>query len=122
MSASHGTGHHVTLENGVKEPLFDIDALTIWGKTGTATASLLALDNDADGETDARVRTDHAWFVGLVAPKGEAPQYAVAVLLEHGGSGGKVAGPVAAQVFRALAAEGYLGSEAARAHAAEQRK
>ena len=122
VSASHGTGHHVTLENGVKEPLFDIDALTIWGKTGTATASLLALDNDADGETDARVRTDHAWFVGLVAPKGEAPQYAVAVLLEHGGSGGKVAGPVAAQVFRALAAEGYLGSEAARAHAAEQRK
>ncbi len=105
---SYGTGHHVTLENGVKEPLFDIPGLSVWGKTGTATASLLALDNDADGDTDLHVRTDHAWFVGLVAPRGEKPKYAVAVILEHGGSGGKVAGPVAAQVFRALDAEGYL--------------
>ena len=113
---SYGTGHHVTLENGVKEPLFNIADLSIWGKTGTATASLLALDNDQDGDTDARVRTDHAWFVGLVAPVGEKPKYAVAVILEHGGSGGKVAGPVASQIFRALAAEGYLGSSAERSN------
>ncbi len=105
---SYGTGHHVTLENGTKEPLFEIPGLSVWGKTGTATASLLSLDNDADGDTDLRVRTDHAWFVGLVAPRGEHPRYAVAVILEHGGSGGKVAGPLAAQIFRALAAEGYL--------------
>ena len=32
----------------------------------------------------------------------------MAVLLEHGGSGGKSAGPIANQVIHALIAEGYL--------------
>jgi hypothetical protein len=36
----------------------------------------------------------------------------VAVLLENGGSGGKVAAPVGAAVIRAIAAEGYLGERA----------
>ena len=39
----------------------------------------------------------HAWFAGW-APA-EAPEIAVVVLVEHGGSGGKVAGPIAKQIF-----------------------
>ncbi len=112
VRASHGTGHHLTLEGGVREPLFEIPGVDVWGKTGTATASLLPLDGDRDGVVDARVRTDHAWFVGLAAPSGQPPAIAIAVVMDYGGSGGKVAGPVAAEAIRALAAEGYLGDAA----------
>jgi peptidoglycan glycosyltransferase len=41
----------------------------------------------------------HAWFIGF-APAGD-PTIAVAVVVESGGSGGLVAGPVAAAVFAA---------------------
>ncbi|MFM7051120.1 MAG: peptidoglycan D,D-transpeptidase FtsI family protein [Planctomycetota bacterium] len=109
---NYGTGHHLTLEGGARDELFDIPGVEMWGKTGTATAPLLGLDADGDGRDDERVRTDHAWFVGMAGPAGGAPQYAIAVVLDHGGSGGKVAGPVAAETVRALAAEGYLGAQA----------
>lgn len=114
VNEDYGTGHHITLEGGRRERLFDFDDLEVWGKTGTATAPLLALDGDQDGTPETRVRTDHAWFVGLVGEKGGAPRFAVAVLLENGGSGGKVAGPMGAAVIRAIAAEGYLGEAARR--------
>jgi penicillin-binding protein 2 len=104
---NYGTGHHITLEGGDREELFAIDGLEIWGKTGTATAPKLKVG-------DAMVQTDHAWFVGLVGEAGSAPRYAIAVVLDHGGSGGKVAGPMAAAAMRALAAEGYLGEAAMR--------
>jgi len=54
------------------------------GKTGTAEV--------ASGEP-------HAWFVGF-APA-EAPQVAVAVLVENGGAGGTTAAPIARQVLAA---------------------
>ncbi|MFZ9914681.1 MAG: peptidoglycan D,D-transpeptidase FtsI family protein [Phycisphaerales bacterium] len=111
---NYGTGHHITLEGGSRDELFDIPDVEVWGKTGTATAPLLGLDADGDGKDDERVRTDHAWFVGMAGEGGGAPRYAIAVVLDHGGSGGKVAGPVAAEAIRALAAEGYLGARARR--------
>ena len=114
VNAPYGTGHHITLEGGVRENLFEFEAVDVWGKTGTATVPPFRLDGDGDGVAETRVKTDHAWFVGLVAPRGEAPTHAIAVLLEHGGSGGKVAGPMAASVMRAVAAEGYLGDRARR--------
>lgn len=46
----------------------------------------------------------HAWFMGF-APADE-PKIAVAVILEYGGGGGKVAGPVARDIF-----EHYFGIE-----------
>lgn len=71
-----------------------IPGIAVAGKTGTA-------------ETGTNEHP-HAWFIAL-APA-DAPQYAVAVLVEHGGTsgadaeatGGRVAAPVAAQVLRAL--------------------
>lgn len=54
------------------------------GKTGT-------------GQTSAN-RDDHAWFVG-VAPIGD-PQYVVAVVIEEGGSGGRIAAPVARHILQ----------------------
>ena len=90
---------------GQREELFDLPDLAVWGKTGTATAPKLRLEGSL-------VQTDHAWFVGLVGEEHGPPRFAVAVVLEHGGPGGKVAGPVAAEAMRALAAEGYLGARA----------
>jgi penicillin-binding protein 2 len=103
----------VTLRDGTREPLFDIPGVTVWGKTGTATAPPLKVDLDGDGREE-RVQTDHAWFGGFVAGEGGKPRYALAVLVEHGGSGGKVAGPIAAETIRALAAEGYFDGTAGR--------
>jgi peptidoglycan glycosyltransferase len=69
-----------------------IAGVAVAGKTGTAQT--------CEG------CTPHAWFVAF-APA-ENPQYAVAVIVERGGSmgdeatGGRVAAPIAAQVLRHL--------------------
>jgi peptidoglycan glycosyltransferase len=70
-----------------------IPGVSVAGKTGTAQAP--------NG-------SPHAWFVAF-APV-EAPQIAIAVIVEHGGSagseatGGRVAAPIAAAVMRAYLA------------------
>ena len=51
---------------------------------------------------------DHSWFVILVGEEGRRPEYAVSVVMEYAGSGGRVSGPIANQIVRALKAEGYL--------------
>jgi penicillin-binding protein A len=71
-----------------------IPGVAVAGKTGTAET--------AQGENP------HAWFIAF-APADE-PRYAIAVLVEHGGTdgadaeatGGRVAAPIAASVLRAL--------------------
>ena len=55
----------------------------IAGKTGTS--------QNPQGE-------DHAWFIGY-APE-ENPVIAIAVFVENGGGGGKVAGPIAREIFK----------------------
>lgn len=59
------------------------DAYAVAGKTGSA-------EFDRDKET-------HAWFIGF-APA-ESPRLVVSVIVEEGGSGGKVAAPIARTVF-----------------------
>ena len=71
-----GTGTRASVGNGY----------VVAGKTGTAEAS-----NDKSVES-------HAWFVGYVT-SAKAP-YAVAVIVENGGSGGNVAAPVARRALR----------------------
>ena len=107
VDAGFGSGHHITLRDGTREELFAIPGVRVWGKTGTATAPPLRRDIDGDG-ADERVQTDHAWFVGFVGGEDGAPRYSIAVILENGGSGGKVAGPIAAETIRALAELGYF--------------
>jgi penicillin-binding protein 2 len=66
--------------------------IAIAGKTGTAQVSA--------------GQADHAWFAGY-APA-DKPRIAFAVVLEHAGSGGKAAGPVARQLVEAFLADGVL--------------
>ncbi|MEZ6055238.1 MAG: penicillin-binding transpeptidase domain-containing protein [Planctomycetaceae bacterium] len=63
-----------------------VESLTVAGKTGTAEVG--------------RGLPDHAWFVGY-APA-ESPRVAFVVFLEHGGSGGKAAAPLAKQFVESL--------------------
>ncbi len=64
--------------------------LKIFGKTGTSqVARISSRVSQRNLRWDLR---DHALFVGYVAD--EAPRYAVAAIVEHGGSGGKIAAPL----------------------------
>jgi len=82
VAAPHGTGHPVNL------PFF-----AIAGKTGTAQV----VSSRGANKLIKRPRAD-SWFVGF-GPF-DAPSIVVAVLIENGGDGGDVAGPVAREVFR----------------------
>jgi penicillin-binding protein 2 len=66
--------------------------LSIAGKTGTA---------EVGGG-----RPDHAWFAGYLPA--DHPRIAFAVVLEHGGSGGRAAGPVAKEFAQSLLELGIL--------------
>ncbi|MCA9286546.1 MAG: hypothetical protein KDA22_15080, partial [Phycisphaerales bacterium] len=106
----YGTGNHITYEDGHTEPIVTAQGVIAWAKTGTAQAPGKRFDTNGDGMPDTDVNgLDHAWFVGLVGSAAERrPRYAIAVVLEYGGSGGRVAGPVANQIILALQDLGYL--------------
>lgn len=125
-----GTGSHTRYRSGAssdaawagrEEKTFSSDLdLDIRGKTGTAAAprpvglSVPAPDPDEDRDEDDPGRKkhtpqyDHSWFVVMVGPKGQTPKYAVSVIMEYAGSGGRVSGPIVHQIIWALKAEGYL--------------
>lgn len=103
-----GTGNHIAF-NGRNEPIFNAPGVRVWGKTGTADASPVVGDPDGpNGPLPKQIleNGDHSWFVILVGH--DRPQYAIAVVSDFGGSGGKVSGPIANQIIYALMAEGYL--------------
>ncbi len=69
--------------------------IRIAGKTGTA-------------EVGSRL-PDHAWFAGYVPA--QEPRVAFVVIVEHGGSGGKVAGPIARDFVKLLADSGVVARQ-----------
>jgi penicillin-binding protein 2 len=78
------------------------DVVEIAGKTGTAEVKK---HRKKDKQKEREVvgwnpAASHAWFAGW-APASD-PEVVIVVLVEHGGSGGKVAGPIAKQIL-----EGY---------------
>ncbi len=114
-SESHGTTYEATylMPDGTskRDRIFNVQGragsdITIWAKSGTADANPFEADYSDFGEKEM-FDADHAWCVFLVGV-GDQPRYAVSVVVEHGGSGGRVAGPIANQVVYALIAEGYL--------------
>jgi penicillin-binding protein 2 len=74
------------------------EVVSIAGKTGTAEVKKRRSKDEVEREIVGwHPEQSHAWFAGW-APV-EAPEVAIAVLVEHGGSGGKVAGPVARAIL-----------------------
>ena len=78
----------------------DLGPLMMAGKTGTAQAHSYSGGRGAHGAQGAWSLRDHGWFVAF-APA-DAPRYAVAVLVEHGGFGGTAAAPKAREVMRTI--------------------
>jgi penicillin-binding protein 2 len=110
VNENRGTGNHVSYDTG-QEDTFDVPGITVWGKTGTATASPIVFDPDGDGPLPGETLEsgDHSWFVVLAGK--DRPQFAIAVVIDFGGSGGKVSGPIANQIIHALQAEGYFSEK-----------
>jgi penicillin-binding protein 2 len=120
VNDQRGTGHHVKIA-GTEYPFFSDPRVRVWGKTGTATAPPIYAKEGSplferavpDPAAPAGYRVlrqgDHSWFVVLVGRAGEErPLYAIAVMMEYAGSGGKVSGPIVNQIIEALIAEKYL--------------
>jgi len=79
-----------------------VSIIDVMGKTGTAEIRTKARkkeddERDIDNWNPAR---SHAWFAGW-APAND-PEIAIVVFVEHGGSGGKIAWPIAKRII-----EGY---------------
>lgn len=76
--------------------------LSMAGKTGTVQVRRITREERAAGVTKnedlPRKRRDHGWFVGF-GPT-EDPQYAISVLIEHGGGGSSAAAPVGRDIMR----------------------
>ena len=90
VNEAHGTGRAAFL-----------DDVLVAGKSGTSQVVRRKSDEeeelDEDGEIPYRFRP-HALFVAY-APA-ENPEIAIAVVVEHGQAGGRVAGPVAKQIIQ----------------------
>lgn len=72
-------------------------------ETGTAAGAFAGFGVNVAGKTgtaEVKGKDDYAWFCAY-APA-NAPQYAVAVIVEQGGHGGSVTGPAARNILAAL--------------------
>jgi penicillin-binding protein 2 len=92
-----------TLVGAVNEPRGTgararLDKIRVAGKTGTAQVIALPEERELAKERDIPYKfRDHAWFMA-VAPA-ENPAIALAVLIEHSGTGGSVAAPIAKKIL-----------------------
>ena len=86
----------VNEEKGTAYPVRD-RTLEVAGKTGTAQTGYVNTGSD-DPKTAWYLSRDHAWFAAYSPAK--APEIAVIVLIEHGGSGPTQAAPIAMQVIK----------------------
>ena len=67
------------------------------GKTGTAQVKSIAQNQTYDEENTAKIHKDHSLFVGF-APV-DNPKIAIAVVVEHAGSGSRTAAPIAGKLI-----------------------
>lgn len=74
-----------------------IAGVDLAGKTGTAQVSHVT-PRGVDPGKIWYFNRDHAWFSGYAPSR--SPEIAIVVLVEHGGGGGKNAGPIAMRVVR----------------------
>lgn len=109
---SGGTGYRIKYQDGVIEETLSVDGVVCRVKTGTAqTAVPRIIDFNRNGEIDEgeSFNGNHSWYVCHVQrPNDRIGSYVVVVIVEYGGSGGRVAGPIVNQILYAMRAEGYL--------------
>ena len=85
--------------------------IVVAGKTGTSQVVSIPRGEKKrmkEHEMDYYSRS-HAWLTTYAPFKD--PQYIVTVLVEHGGHGGSTSGPIAAEIYKWMANEGYFGDK-----------
>jgi len=82
-----------------------VEGVSIGGKTGTAQVARQKQKKGQEMRDFWYFSRDHAWFVAF-APV-ENPEIVVAVLVEHGGAGGKTAAPLATDIIGQYLKEMY---------------
>lgn len=85
--------------------------IVIAGKTGTSQVVSIPKDEQVrmkEHEMEYYTRS-HAWLTTYAPYKN--PKYIVTVLVEHGGHGGSTSGPIAAEIYKWMANEGYFGEK-----------
>ena len=85
--------------------------IVVAGKTGTSQVVSIPQGEKKrmlESQLDYYSRS-HAWLT-TYAPF-DNPKYVVTVLVEHGGHGGSTAGPIAAEIYKWMANEGYFGEK-----------
>jgi penicillin-binding protein 2 len=110
---SRGMWRVVNEPGGTANPYAQSDLVSITGKTGTAEVKAKRSKKEQLQIRGWHPSGTHAWFAGW-APS-DRPEVAVVVMIEHGGTGGKVAGPVAKQIL-----EGWWTKVRPRDHADDQ--
>ncbi len=82
--------------------------IVVAGKTGTAQVVSIPqeIKKRVKEEDMAYFRKSHAWIT-TYAPF-HKPEFVVTVLVEHGGHGGSMAGPIAADIYKWLYGNGYF--------------
>ena len=83
--------------------------IVVAGKTGTSQVVSIPQGEKKrmkESQLDYYSRS-HAWLTTYAPFK--APKYVVTVLVEHGGHGGSASGPIAAEIYKWMANEGYFG-------------
>ncbi len=75
-----------------------LESIRIGGKTGTAEAR--QVKKGVDPYVAQWLAEDHAWMIAY-APA-DNPTVAVALIVEHGGFGGAIAGPIVSKVIYRL--------------------
>lgn len=85
--------------------------IIVAGKTGTSQVTSIPQSTKVRLKESelAYYHRSHAWIT-TYAPY-DNPKYIVTVLVEHGGHGGSVAGPIAADIYKWLYKHGYFKAE-----------
>jgi len=94
-----GMNNVTSAPNGTARRAFEGSSYTSGGKTGTAQVFGLAEDEEYDAQKLKRKLRDHSLYIGF-APLHD-PVIAVAVIVEHGGHGSRVAAPIARKIMDA---------------------
>ncbi len=112
MNNPQSTSRNLRVPSG-REPIFNVDGVKIYANTGTAEGVPHRIDTNGDNritrEDPIAKSGDHAWVIALIQPDGHAkPTHVIAVVVEFGGSGSQVAGPIVNQIIHIMQREGYL--------------
>jgi penicillin-binding protein 2 len=92
-------GMRATMTRGTARAISTSAEYTMAGKTGTAQVFSVGQNERYVSSQVAERLRDHSWFIAF-APA-EAPQIAVAVLVENGGFGASAAAPIARKIMDA---------------------